>query len=234
MTQLPSVPRPPLARRPVFWLLLGAAVLLVVIAVVLGFALTAPLRSGDDAAATAGPTSAPPLTATDAATAPMTEAPAPPAVESGVVIPGSCDGIYTRDWSADFAPLVLNPAWTETPDSGVRFGSRDEFAVAMLESTTVVTCKWGSPNGASDRGVTTNVARIDPRRAAEVTAHFETVGYRCYEELDGMRCVTETEPSPDGQAGESHFLRDDVWVATLWVNAGPDGYTHDIVAAIFG
>lgn len=63
--------------------------------------------------------------------------------------------------------------------------------------------------------------------------HFLAVGYSCFDELEGTRCVTETEPTPDGQSGESHFFRDGIWIATLWINAGPDGYTHDIVAALF-
>ena len=34
--------------------------------------------------------------------------------------------------------------------------------------------------------------------------------------------------------GESHFIRDGIWIATKWVNASPDGYTHDMVTTIFG
>jgi hypothetical protein len=34
--------------------------------------------------------------------------------------------------------------------------------------------------------------------------------------------------------GESHFLREGIWIATRWGGNGPDGSTHDIVAAIFG
>lgn len=38
----------------------------------------------------------------------------------------------------------------------------------------------------------------------------------------------------NGTVGESHFLREGVWLATWWLNIAPDGYTHDIVAALWG
>ncbi|MFD4421799.1 hypothetical protein ACFWN7_09875 [Agromyces sp. NPDC058484] len=220
-------------RRPPFWLIVAAALLLVAIAVVIGNALGSVRGTDPAASGTPTPSATIPDGATDTATTQPAESEAPPA-EAGVVIPASCEGIYTRDWTPDFEGLVLNPAWTNEPNSGVRFGSRDEVAVHVLETTTKVTCKWGNPKGGSDRGLTTNVAVVDVAQATAMREHFETVGYSCYDELEGTRCVIETEPTPDGQSGESHFLRDDVWVATLWVNAGPDGYTHDIVTAIFG
>ena len=122
VTQVPTDPRPPLARRPVFWLVLAVAVWSV-LAVVLGIAFTSG-NGIDGAAATARPTSATP-TSTDAATSPPpTESPPPPppAAEGIVAIPASCGEIYTRDWAPEFAPLVLNPEWTTSPDSGVDYG----------------------------------------------------------------------------------------------------------------
>ncbi|WP_350349129.1 hypothetical protein ABIQ69_04105 [Agromyces sp. G08B096] len=230
MTQDPPASGVPIGRRPVFWLVVAAAVVLlavVVVGIVIG-----PGRGGPsaDAGASAPPTGS---AADDATAAPATDAPAstPP---SGTALPSDCAEIYTKDWSGEFAPLVLNPAWTLEPESGVHRGSRDADAVALLDSTVVLECAWGHPNGGSDRGLTTNLARVTPEQAGAMSGAFAAAGYSCYEELGGTRCVTETPPSPDGQAGESHFFRDDVWIATLWVNTGPDGYTHDIVTAIFG
>ncbi len=54
----------------------------------------------------------------------------------------------------------------------------------------------------------------------------------CYDELGGLRCVTETT-GDGGVVGESHFVRDGIWLATRYVNSGPDGYTHDIVANLW-
>lgn len=230
MTQIPSAPRRPLVRRPVFWLILVAAILVVSLGLTLAFALSG--RPGTEIAspsATPSP-SAPPSTAAT----PPTETSAATEEPAGVAIPDSCDRIYTRDWTPEFEGLVLNPAWTADPDSGVHLGSRDATAAGLLESIARLTCKWGHPNGGSDRGLTTNVAVVDAQQAADMRAHFEAVGYSCYEEMEGVRCVVETEPTDDGQSGESHFFREGVWIATRWVNAGPDGYTHDIVTALFG
>ena len=231
VTQVPTDPRTPLARRPVFWLVLAVAVWSV-LAVVLGIAFTSG-NGIDGVAATARPTSAAPAS-TDAATSPPTESPPPPAAEGIVAIPASCGEIYTRDWASELAPLVLNPEWTTSPDSGVHYGSRDQGAVELLATTTRLTCNWGHPSGGSGAGLTTNVARVDAAQSAAMQARFAAEGYACYAELEGTRCLTETEPGPDGQSGESHFFREDVWLATLWVNTGPYGYTHDIVAALFG
>lgn len=231
VTQVPTAHHPPLLRRPLFWLLLVAALLLAVTSIVL--VITLGGGGVSSAASTDAPTSS--GGAQDGAAAPASDpAPTSPATPPAVAIPASCDEIYTRDWAPAFAPLVLNPAWTTASGSGVRYGSSDESAIAMLDTSTRVSCKWGNPNGGSDRGLTTNVAAVAVEQAVAMQDHFVAAGYSCYPELEGTRCVIETAPSPDGQSGESHFFREGVWIATLWVNAGPDGYTRDIVAAIFG
>jgi len=54
----------------------------------------------------------------------------------------------------------------------------------------------------------------------------------CDDESGGTRCVIEREESATW--GESHFVRDGIWIATRWGVSGPSGCTADIVAAIFG
>ena len=61
---------------------------------------------------------------------------------------------------------------------------------------------------------------------------METAGFDCYEQLDGTRCVTRTETDGD-VVGESHFLRDDIWLSTFWSNAGVRGYTENMVEALW-
>lgn len=247
MTEQPPLPRRPapaagvappppsesgarrsLLKRPQFWLVVVAAAILVVVAVLVGTAIGGATGVG------AGSAASPSAGTGESTTSPETTQTPPPATAATHGIPTDCAEIYTRDWSSDFAPLVLNPAWTLEPESGVHLGSKDAAAAALLTSNAVVTCTWATPNGGSDRGLTTNVAAVTPAESAEMLAHFGASGFACYEELDGTRCVIETTPGADGQSGESHFFRDDVWIATHWVNAGPDGYTHDIVTAIFG
>jgi hypothetical protein len=224
----------PITRRPLFWLIIAIVLLLIAIAVYLGMTLAS--TNGPDPTA---PPSAPPTSSPEPTSSPTPSDEPTPTDEgtptpTGAMIPSDCVDIYTRDLTPDFDGLVLNPAWTLEPGSGVRRGSKDDVAVALLESKAELTCSWANPRGGSDRGVTTDVARVAPDEAASTLEHFASAGFTCFEELEGTRCLIESAPSPDGQSGESHFIRDGVWIATWWVNAGPEGYTHDIVAAIFG
>ncbi|WP_139415997.1 hypothetical protein [Agromyces laixinhei] len=147
-------------------------------------------------------------------------------------IPHDCEEIYTRDLTPDFHGLTLNPEWTNDPASwgGTYF---DDEIQHTATSQSAITCKWAS-NGPSDRGLFTDIAYISPLQMNELPARLQQLGQTCYTELHGTRCVYETTRTADGNAGESHFFRDGIWIATHWVNAGPDGYTHDIVAALFG
>lgn len=224
MTEQSGPPgRPPLAKRPVFWLGIVAALLAITVAFVAGmliggFAGTAPSPS---------PTSVDRPTPAAQSPAAVVTPPAP--VAAG--IPAECAEIYTRDWQGELT-LALNPAWTDAPESGVRYASDDVGLQTMLEGTTHLTCIWATPEGGSDVGITTNVASLTDVQQQETLAHLRGLGYDCYDELEGTRCVVEQEGEV-GAFGESHFLRSGVWIATGWVNAAPDGYTHDIVASIF-
>ena len=222
----------PITRRPVFWLVIAIVLLLIGVAITIVLALGSTTKP--DAGASPSPNSDPTPTSSPAQSDEPTPSDDATPTPAGAEIPSDCADIYTRDMTAEFDGLVLNPAWTLEPESGVRRGSKDEVVVALLESTAELTCSWADPGGGSDRGVTTDVARIAPDAAAATLEHFASAGFTCFEELEGTRCVIESAPSPDGQSGESHFIRDGVWIATWWVNSGPDGYTHDIVAAIFG
>lgn len=227
--QPPASDRRSLVRRPVFWivLLIVAVVAALVVAAGVRFAADAASADGsDDGAARPVPSQ----TAAPSAVPTATTAPA----ASGPVIPSDCAGIYTKDWASQMDGLVLNPAWTEDPASGVRYGSKETGLQTVLEATTKVTCVWANAKGGSDAGgLTTNVAALTAEQSTDVIAHMNELGYNCYEELQGTRCVTET-PNDNGTVGESHFLREGIWVATWWLNVGPDGYTHDIVTAVFG
>ncbi|GAA1766776.1 hypothetical protein [Agromyces humatus] len=226
MTEHPeqSSDRRPLAKRPVFWLGLVAALLAILVALVVGMLI----GGATGTAPTPSPTSVDrPTPAAQTPTAVVT----PPAPDAAP-IPDDCTGIYTRDWQGEL-DLALNPTWTDEPESGVRYASDDVGLQTMLEGTTRLTCIWATPEGGSDVGITTNIAALSEVQQEETRAALNALGYSCYEELEGTRCVVEQEGEV-GAFGESHFLRSGVWIATAWVNAAPDGYTHDIVAAIFG
>lgn len=222
-------PRRPLAKRPVFWLALVGVLLLCGVAISAGVAIGSATDASpsDPASDTAAPT---PLATDGSATATATAE--PPA--AGVAIPADCADIYTRDWSADLAPRVLNPAWIAEPDSGFkRYGSNDVGLVTVLEATTRLECNWVPEAGAGHVFLITGIAALTPEQQASTLEYLDGTDLECFDELEGVRCVIEREEGGENW-GESHFIREGVWIATRWGGSGPDGYTHDVVAAIFG
>ncbi|RZS68611.1 hypothetical protein EV187_1042 [Agromyces ramosus] len=187
------------------------------------------------AGASAGPTATAPETTPTSAPV-VTQPPAaietPEPTANADRIPHACEEIYTRDLTPDFHGLTLNPEWTNDP---AWWGGRyfDEDVHHTVTSQSAITCKWAA-GGPTDRGLFTDIAYISPLQMTELPTRLQQLGQTCYEELQGTRCVYETPKTDDGNAGESHFFRDGIWIATHWINAGPDGYTHDIVAALFG
>jgi hypothetical protein len=168
-----------------------------------------------------------------AATPEPTPVPTPTAVIApGTPTPESCDVIYSPEMVAAFEDLVLNPDWTTAPGASVRDGTDDPQLLAVIDATEHLTCRWVSPAGPSDSGVATNVVWVNEEQTVLVADRLQELGLDCYEELDGLRCITETT-TDEGTFGESHFLRDGIWLATHFTNAGPSGYTHDMIASIW-
>lgn len=152
--------------------------------------------------------------------------------DSGTPHPSSCEQLYSPAMVDAFGDKVLNPSWTKAPGSGVRDGTDDPELVLIIDATEHLTCVWGSEAGGSDSGLTTNLVWVTPEQAIAVRARLSAAGYTCYEELSGDRCLTETVTEA-GSRGESHFVRDGIWLATKYLNSGPDGYTHDIVTNVW-
>ncbi|TFD86468.1 hypothetical protein E3T61_16300 [Cryobacterium lactosi] len=166
-----------------------------------------------------------------------TPEPAPVAMPTAVIAPGtpkpeSCGEIYSPAMVNAFGDLVLNPPWTTEPGADVSDGSDDPELLAVINATEHLSCRWVSPVGPSGTGVATNVVWVTEAQTAAVEARLRALGMECYEELGGLRCITETTTDTDN-FGQSHFLRGGIWLATVWVNAGPDGYTHDMIGTIW-
>lgn len=191
--------------------------------------LTAGIVSGcsSPAAPDGGTAASPTPTPTE------TQAPRPtPSVvatpeEVGLILPGSCEDIYGpsmfESLQEDLPPL--NDDTMADPN----FSNTDELE-EKLRSLEYLQCTWG---GAGEVGIVTAVARVSDEQSDEVLEIMETADFDCYSQLQGTRCVTRTEA--DGNAlGESHFVRDGVWVSTFWLNAPVRGYTESIVEAIWG
>jgi hypothetical protein len=168
-----------------------------------------------------------------------TKSPAPAPVTGPIAIvaagtpkPQSCDQLYSPAMVAAFGDLVLNPGWATDTGTGVRGGSDDPQLLAVINNTEHLSCLWGSPLGPSGSGVATNLVWVTEEQAQAVAGRLGELGLDCYEELGGLRCITETR-TDEGVFGQSHFLRGGIWLATQFVNAGPEGYTHDMVATLW-
>lgn len=228
MTATP--PPKPLALRAVFWISVVAALVLGTGAVAAGYFVgNANAASSDESTAGENETPARPAPQTDGNSIPI-ESIAPEAPVSSV-IPASCEGIYSIDWAPRMDGLVLNPEWALAAPIAETVTSFDEELNETSRQTRTIVCRWGHEIGGSDRGVTTGVGPVTVEEQASVLARMQ-LEFDCYEELGGTRCVSEMSDD-NGSLGESHFLRDGVWIATKWLNISPEGYTHDIINTLW-
>ena len=219
------------SRRPL-WFALGAlgVLLVVTLIVVLVFwrgGAGTPGGSGNAAEETrpTPTTSAEPLAVASATPAPST--PAGPH-------PTTCESIYSPGMLATFSETrTLNPEWAAAPDLPAQVGTTDAELTTVIEGAEHLTCVWGAEEGGSGSGLTTNVVFVTAAQSEAVHQRLNALGQNCYEEAGGIRCVIETAKDADGYAGESHFLRDGIWLATHYVSSGPDGYTLDMVGTIW-
>ena len=227
-------PAPPPANRRL-WVVIGVLGGLLAIAVIL-IGVFWP-RGGPFLAATDAPTPA----AVQPSTAPTDPASEPPAAgtsggpvtptaptEPGTPQPSSCDDLYSPALVTAFGDMVLNPAWLDDPDLDMKIGADDPVLQGVVDDNESLLCQWGKPEGPSGAGVSTTVVWVDAADRATVQSHLEDRGDSCYDQRNGVRCTTEGS-NDEGYFGESNFLRDGIWVATEYSNAGPEGYTLDIV-----
>ncbi|TFB96979.1 hypothetical protein [Cryobacterium sp. HLT2-28] len=222
----PAPSAPPRARRRLWFLLgaIGSALVVTLVVLLIVWRGGAGLPGDTAAGARPQPSKTPAPVA-------LAAAPAPAATPAGPH-PSTCGELYSPAMAAAFGTAVLNPAWTEAADSEVRHGTADAELSTVIDAADKLTCVWGNPKGGSDSGLTTNLVWVTAEQSAAVKARLAAAGMTCYEELGGLRCVTETSGDA-GTSGESHFVRDGIWLATHYVNSGPDGYTHDIIANVW-
>ncbi|WP_146068123.1 hypothetical protein [Cryobacterium sp. M96] len=124
--------------------------------------------------------------------------------------------------------LTLNPVWSQDPDAGVSHGTDNAELRVQIDALDHLTCVWASPYGGSDTGIITTVVWVTPEQSAAVEARLVANGLECFTQSEGRRCVIQTNTA-DGAFGESHFLRGGIRLATKYTNAGPLGYTQNII-----
>ncbi|KAA9087318.1 hypothetical protein [Microbacterium radiodurans] len=174
---------------------------------------------------------------TETATAEPTPTATPTPVETealtdDIALPASCDDIYPADLRAQLegdVPPLNDPGVT-------MYSTENADALTILESgVPTLRCTWGVP---SDIGVATTVSLVSPEQASRIGDALSTAGFGSEAAAGGEIYRTSQQMlSMDEEVvelGETHFLRGNAWVATRWVNYGPEGYTPGIVSALWG
>ncbi|SEB40951.1 hypothetical protein SAMN04489806_0475 [Paramicrobacterium humi] len=140
--------------------------------------------------------------------------------------PTSCEKIYSPEM---LQKLQATGMPLNDPSVQGSVGTKDDELRAVIESHKPLNCSWGY---AGDFGLTTSIVRLDADTVKSVIDRMGTLGYRCEDESGGTRCLVAFTQAGN-RYGESHFIRDGVWLATSWVNYAPANYTPDIVAILW-
>lgn len=203
--------------------LVGLSGLLVTVAAALA-ALLVPFREDGDPTDTGGPI------VLDAPS-PSPSAPAEAPIVS-TVLPSDCFGLYGQAMLGEFEreSMQLNQVWTGAREETA--GSGDAELVAMLAGRPSLDCFWLDATGGSESAVLTVATEISAEESAAVEARLVALGFAHQRDRGGIRYFVESRV--DGQSrGESHFLRDGVWLATNWYGFGPWGYTRHMAENVF-
>jgi hypothetical protein len=176
---------------------------------------------------------APAATSTGTPPAPSAAAPAT-SLTAPVALPTSCDQIYSPDYlqslQAAAGILVLNPAWTDV-EGAASLGTKNAALLPALQTKGRLDCFWAKPSGGGGVGLTTSVSLISSDEQAALVTTTTSEGYTCEAEERGTRCSTSHQDAT-ASGGETQFFGGGLWIATFWVEFGPDGYTDDVVATL--
>lgn len=148
-----------------------------------------------------------------------------------ITLPADCTAIYS--------PAMLAQLNAENPplnDPGVTLLSTEVIAgLEIMDTAPTIRCSWGQP---SEFGLATNVTIVTEAQSADLLAALQNQGMSCADEGAATVCRIETEHMMDGEpyatVGETHYLRGNGWIATHWINFGPEGYTNDIAQTLWG
>jgi hypothetical protein len=207
----------------------GAIVLMAVVGIVIAVQLGG--TSSEEPAAQASPSAISSSTADPSAS--DAQRPTSTGQAAAVEFPSDCDALYTPSMLDEFSQLVLNPEWSKTAGEATLYGTDDQELQLLMDTEGPLVCLWGDDDGGGDVGLTTSVVSVNSAVETAVEARLRALNHSCYEQLRGLRCVM-SQSSEDATSGESHFLRDGLWVATKWVNFAPENYTESVVENLWG
>jgi len=171
----------------------------------------------------------------DPASSPAASASASPAGSADPsptsALPQECGEIYSDDMRAQLeseVPPLNDPGITMLP-------TQNATLLELIDTLPTLRCTWGPPG---ERGLATSVSLVDTTQAATVSDELAAAGFGC-EEADGATiCRIEqrgvTLDDTEYLRGETHALREGLWVATGWLNIAPDGYSEDILDTVGG
>jgi hypothetical protein len=144
--------------------------------------------------------------------------------------PTDCRQVYSPEMIASLEATGLPLNDGSVADS---LGTIDPELSALITADATFKCSWGS---AGDYGLNTNITQVSEETSTTVLDRLTALGFECAQESQGTRCVKSETISDElgtNRTGESHFVRDGVWIATHWVNFAPTGYTQDIVSTLW-
>lgn len=156
--------------------------------------------------------------------------------DAGVIaLPTSCESIYSPGRLAELqrdAPPLNDPGLSMSA-SGVE--EAVEALDSLQEAGMSLRCTWGTP---SEWGLATHVSTVTASEAALLQEAFVAQGLDCSDMNGGTMCRIVVAPGPDDEFmdhsyGETHFFRSGTWIATAWLNFGPEGYTTDIIDTLW-
>lgn len=178
---------------------------------------------------------------------PTPTASAPALTSTPGAMPTSCDDLFTPGLRAQISPdgfLALNPAWLQEPGNERKvengYGTFDPDLAKILSSDPGLLCDWTKASGPGEVFLITQVRKVDAATQQAALARMTDLasdpdtGWTCTDYTAGRWCLVNTNDGTGNVSGESHFFRDGLWIASDWVNAGPETYTPLLVTRIFG
>ena len=146
-------------------------------------------------------------------------------------IPASCTDLYSAAMINSIQASGFRLGTTARLNNPA--GTDDGPLSEMIRNSPRLECTWHRSN-ADTAGIETSVVEVDQASVSAIGTRLQALGYAPLNELGGVRYVIENVRSDGTHYGESHMLRDGIWFATRWVQYGPDGYSADMVAQVFG
>lgn len=210
------------------WIILA---ILVVVGVVIAFMVANRSDPAPGPSASATPTEESEQTETESPEPEPTEEPTTPPPDVGVVFPTTCEQLFDLKMLDEMPPLELNPPWTQDPELPPLYGTTDEALQQIIKESTHLTCTFAEPSG-DETAINTNVVQTGEATQEQVIGDLEAMGQTCDEELDGTLCVLDVDKN-EGTWGESHFLRDGIWLATAYADTLPKDYTEHMIESIW-